>query len=62
MTKSYYLELEGMICLHQRHIFILNVEKKYVQDPQYWRSQGTEAKLHQEEKEAAHETADMDSR
>ena len=36
--------------------------KKYVQDPQYWRSQGTEAKLHQEEKEAAHETADMDSR
>ena len=27
MTKSYYLELEGMICLHQRHIFILNVEK-----------------------------------
>ena len=31
--------------------------KKYVQDPQYWRSQDTEAKLHQEEKEAAHETA-----
>ena len=30
--------------------------KKYVQDPQYWRSQDTEAKLHQEEKEAAHET------
>ena len=31
--------------------------KKYVQDPQYWRSQDTEAKLHQEKKEAAHETA-----
>ena len=31
--------------------------KKYVQDPQYWRSQDTEAKLHHEEKEAAHETA-----
>ena len=31
--------------------------KQYVQDPQYWRSQDTEAKLHQEKKETAHETA-----
>ena len=31
--------------------------KKYVQDPHYWRSQDTEAKLHQEEKESAHEKA-----
>ena len=30
--------------------------KQYVQDPQYCRSQDTEAKLHQEKKETAHET------
>ena len=37
--------------------FHATCRKKYIQDPQYWRSQDTEAKLQQEEKEAAHETA-----
>ena len=31
--------------------------KKYLQYPHYWRSQDTEAKRHQEEKETAHDTA-----
>ena len=37
--------------------FHLKCRNKYVQDPKYWRRQDSEAKLHQEENEAAHETA-----
>lgn len=37
--------------------FHAKCRRKYIQDPQYWRSQDTEAKLHQEEKEAVHAVA-----
>ena len=37
--------------------FHAKCRNKYIQDPKYWRSQDTEAKLHQEEKEAVHAIA-----